>query len=162
MTVTQFVGLNIDQVLDQVRSLGLTIGTVSYFPNDEYAEGIVIWQSISQGEEVEVGTVINFQVSEGPGPQPSADPSPDVTDPVVEPTEDVNAPAGTAMVEVDLSPYDGIVTVRIEVGDRTVFDNAVNAAVESITSPVTGSGTEMVYIYINDQLMRSYPLTFTS
>ena len=85
-----------------------------------------------------------------------------MTDPVVEPTEGVNAPAGTAMVEVDLSPYDGIVTVRIEVGDRTVFDNAVNAAVESITRSVTGSGTEMVYIYINDQLMRSYPLTFTS
>lgn len=164
VTVTQFVGLNIDQVLDQVRSLGLTIGTVSYFPNDEYAEGIVIWQSISQGEEVEVGTVINFQVSEGPGPQPSADPSPDVTDPVVEPTEGVNAPAGTAVVEVDLSPYDGIVTLRIEVGDRPpVFDNAVDASkVDTFSRTVSGTGTETVKIYINNQLMRSYPLTFTS
>ena len=161
VTVTQFVGLNIDQVLDQVRSLGLTIGTVSYFPNHEYAEGIVIWQSISQGEEVEVGTVINFQVSEGPGPQPSADPSPDVTDPVVEPTEDVNAPAGSATVEVDLSPYEGTVTVRIEVGDQVVFNNSVDASeVDTFSRTVSGTGTETVKIYINNQLMRSYQVTF--
>ena len=161
VTVTQFVGLNIDQVLDQVRSLGLTIGTVSYFPNHEYAEGIVIWQSISQGEEVEVGTVINFQVSEGPGPQPSADPSPDVTDPVVEPTQDVNAPAGSATVEVDLSPYEGTVTVRIEVGDQVVFNNSVDASeVDTFSRTVSGTGTETVKIYINNQLMRSYQVTF--
>ena len=161
VTVTQFVGLNIDQVRDQVTSLGLTIGTVSFFPNEQYPEGIVIWQSISQGEEVDVGTVINFQVSEGPGPQPSADPTPDVTDPIVAPTEDVNAPAGTATVEVDLSPYDETVTVRIEVGDQVVFNNSVDASeVDTFSRTVSGSGTELVRIYINNQLMRSYQITF--
>ena len=68
------------------------------------------------------------------------------------------------MVEVDLSPYDGIVTLRIEVGDRPpVFDNAVDASkVDTFSRTVSGTGTETVKIYINNQLMRSYPLTFTS
>ncbi len=162
VTVTRFVGLNIDQVLDQVTSLGLTVGSVNEFHNNEYPEGVVIWQSISPGEQVDAGTVINFQVSLGSEPEPSVEPTPEASDPVVVPTDDVNAPAGTATVTVDLSPYEGTVTVRIEVGGRVVFNTAVNAEVGSITRSVTGTGTETVSIYVDDQLMRSYPLTFTS
>lgn len=161
VTVTNFVGLPIDQVRDQVTGLGLTIGTVSPFHNDEYPENVVIWQSLSVGDEVTPGTVINFQVSMGSAPEPSVEPTPGASDPIPGATQDVNAPAGTSTIHVDLSPYEGTVEVRIEVGGREIYDNRVNASdVGFLSQPVTGTGTQTVSVYIDGQLMQRYPLTF--
>ena len=161
VTVTNFVGLPIDQVRDQVTGLGLTIGTVSPFHNDEYPENVVIWQSLSVGDEVTPGTVINFQVSMGSAPEPSVEPTPGASDPIPGATQDVNAPAGTSTIHVDLSPYEGTVEVRIEVGGREIYDNRVNASdVGFLSQPVTGTGTQTVSVYIDGQLMQRYSLTF--
>ena len=161
VTVIDFLGVNIDQVRDQVNRLGLTMGSVTPFHSDEYAVDEVIWQSIEPNTQVDAGAVINFQISLGPEPEPSVEPSPEVSDPVVEPSQGVDLPAGTAMVEVDLSPYSGMVSVRIEVGGSTIFDNQVDATeVDSISQPVTGTGVQTVRIFINNNLMRSYELSF--
>ena len=162
VTVTTFVGLPIEQVRDQVKGLGLTIGTESPYHSDTYKEGVVIWQSISPNTQVPAGTVINFQVSLGPEPEPSVEPTPVGSNPIPEPSQDANAPAGSATVSVDLSPYDGTVEVRVEVGGQEVYDNRVNATdVDSLPVPVAGTGTQRVNIYINGQLVRAYDLTFT-
>ena len=163
VTVTNFVGLPIEQVRDQVTGLGLTVGTVNEYYNDEYEEGLVIWQSVSATTQVDAGTVINFQVSKGKRPQPSAEPEPTVSGALPEPSQDANVPSGTATVTVDLTPYDETVSVRILVGSQEVYDNAVNAAdIHTLRQPVTGTGIQTVSIYINDQLMRSYQLNFNA
>ena len=47
----------------------LDIGTVSYVYNDEYAEGLICYQSYSHGSWVEEGTIVDIKVSKGPEPQ---------------------------------------------------------------------------------------------
>ena len=161
VTVPRFVGLDIEQVRDQMNSLGLTVGTVSPFYNDEYPKDTVIWQSVDLGTQVEKGTVINFQISDGPAPEPSVEPTEEPSDPIVIPTQDVNVPVGTKEVTVNLSDYSGMVSVRILVGGRQIFDNMVDCSeVQYISRHVTGSGTQTVSIYINNSLVESYPITF--
>ena len=47
----------------------LEIGTVSYVYNNEYADGLICYQSYSHGSWVEAGTRIDIKVSQGPEPQ---------------------------------------------------------------------------------------------
>ena len=78
-----------------------------------------------------------------------------------DPTQSVDAPASTQTITVDLSPYEGTVDLRIVVGDVTVFHSGVDADMNTSKSvPATASGTQMVYIYINGQLVDSYPKPF--
>ena len=168
--VPRFINVNYDQIQKQLDSLGLKLGKVEENYNDEYAEGRVYWQSIGEGKEVEQGTAIDFWVSLGPEepepspseeePDPDESPEPSEDQPVAEPTQDVSAATSTQTVSVDLSHYTGTVYVRIIVGDVTLYDGGVEASTGVLNRQVTGSGQQMVYIYINDQLDRSYTLNF--
>ena len=170
VTVPRFINVNYDQIQKQLDSLGLKLGKVDEYHNDEYAEGRVYWQSIEEGKEVEQGTAIDFWVSLGPEepePSPSAEePDPDVSpepseeQPGVEPTQDVSVPTSTQTVSVDLSSYTGMVYVRIVVGDVVLYDGGVEASTGMLNRSITGSGQQMVYIYINNDLARSYTLNF--
>ena len=160
VSVTSFIGVDIEQVKEQVESLGLKFGQViSYEFSEEYAEGRVIWQSIEPYTTVDEGSVINFKVSKGPEPvvtpepTPSPVPSTDISDPPeVLPT--------TRSVQVDLSGYEGNVAVRIVVDSVTLFDGTVDASVGSFSRDVTGTGSQLVSIYINGALVSSYELQF--
>ena len=164
VTVTNFVGVDIDVVKSQLEGLGLTFGQILESEySDQYAAGRVTWQSIEPLDQVDEGSVINFKVSLGPEPIVSPDPSEDPsTEPT--PTSDISAPPEvvpvTRTVQVDLSGYEGIVSVRIVVGSTELFNNAVDASVGSITRDVTGTGSQLVSIYINGALSSSYELQF--
>ena len=169
VVVPRFINVNFDQIQSQLDSLGLKLGKVEYHHNDEYAEGRVFWQSIGERNEVEQGKAIDFWVSLGPEvpePTPSDEvpvtepPKPSGDQPTVEPTQDVSVPTSTQTIEVDLSGYVGTVNVRIVVGDVTHFDGAVDASTGTLSRQITGSGQQMVYIYIDYVLYRSYPLQF--
>ncbi len=166
-TVTNFLNVPLDQAKDQITQLGLKVGDVKEYYSDEYAEGRVSWQSVPAGEQVDKDTAIDLWVSLGPEPvetpEPSLEPSgpPVESSQAVEPTENVAASTSTQIIEVDLSAYEGTVNVRIVVGDVEVHNGAVDANQNiSFSKPVTGSGTQMVYIYINGTLVNSYPLAF--
>ena len=160
VNVTSFVGVDIEQVKSQVDGLGLTLGKVDPFYNDEYPEGTVIWQSIPPTTEVPAGTTINFQISLGPEPKPSEEPSVPPSQDIEVPSQGVDAPATTRSISVDLSPYDGKVDVRIMVGSAILFDGTVDSSVGTLTREITGTGTQPVWIYINDELIRCYDLEF--
>ena len=66
----------------------------------------------------------------------------------------------TRSVQVDLSGYEGSVAVRIVVGSVTLFDGTVDASVGSFSRDVTGTGSQLVSIYINGDLLSSYELQF--
>jgi len=166
-TVTNFLNVPLDQAKDQITQLGLKVGDVKEYYSDEYAEGRVSWQSVPAGEQVDKDSSIDLWVSLGPEPVETPEPSMEPSDPpaessqVVEPTENVAASTSTQIIEVDLSAYEGTVNVRIVVGDVEVHNGAVDANQNiSFSKPVTGSGTQMVYIYINGTLVSSYPLPF--
>ena len=166
-TVTRFLNLTQEDAEAQITGLGLKVGKVDRYYSDEYDEGRVMWQSKEPGEEVDKGTVIDLWVSKGPEPAPSPEPTPDQSEPPPEsgdlppePTEAL-APSSTQTITVDLSAYEGTVDVRIVVGEEEQFHGAVDANTNnSVSKPVTASGLQIVYVYINGQLTDSYPLSF--
>ena len=74
------------------------------------------------------------------------------------PSENVIAPTSTKNIDVDLSGYERPVSVRIVVGEMTLFDGKVEAESKSVSA--TASGTQTVYIYINDVLEDRYTVDF--
>lgn len=160
VTVSNFVGVDIEQAKAQIESLGLTLGKVDQFHSDEYPEGRVIWQSIPPTTEVPTGTTIDLQVSLGPEPVPSEEPSPSPSEEIPVPSADVGNVASTQTVRADLSGYEGAVGVRIIVGNTVLFDGTVESSTGSVTREITGTGTQLVTIYINGDLVESYYLEF--
>lgn len=168
VTVPSFVSWDLEDVERQLGAMGLIRGKVDNHPSSEYAEGKVIWQSVLG--EVEKGTVIDFWVSTGPEETeppatepPATEPpatDPPATDPPI-PTEDVGVPASTKFIDVDLSGFTGTVDVRIQVGDQVIFDGSVDASTGVLSKPATASGVQLVSIYINNELERSYHLNFS-
>ena len=127
------------------------------------------WQS--KTGEVEEGASIDLYVSKGPEPEPSAEPSPSAEPPAPEsgsgplpdPTQDVDAPAVTKDITVDLKAYEGLVNVRIVVGNQEIHNSPVDADQNlTFTKRATASGEQMVYIYINDNLVDSHWVDFRS
>ena len=169
-TVTRFINLTIEDAKLQIKQLGLVAKVTEHY-SDEYEVGRVSFQNIEQGTQVPKGTVIELWVSLGPEPEPSAEPSPSdevpgseppASDQLPDPTQDVAAPSTTKTINVDLSEYEGSVELRVVVGDVEVFKGTVDAN-QSLTKsiPVTGSGTQVAYIYINSSLVRSIPVDFS-
>lgn len=157
VNVPSFINVNIEQVKGQLDFLGLQIGKVEEFYSDEFDAGRVMWQSIDKNTTVEKGTVINFQVSKGPEPAPSPDPSESA---IIPPTSDVGDPSSTKTITVDLSRYSGMVSVRIIVGNSTIFDGSVDSSVGMLSRSVTASGIQTVSVYINNMLEYSYQEQF--
>ena len=174
VTVPPLVNMPIEKAKDEITRMELKVGHVDEQYNDEYPEGRVFWQSIDTGKEVEKGTSIDLYVSKGPEPEPSAEPTPSDEPPAGEtapgesgalpdPTQDVAAPAVTKDITVDLSAYEGLVNVRIVVGDKTIHNTPVDADQNlTFTKRATASGDQMVYIYINETQVDSYLLPFGS
>ena len=79
----------------------------------------------------------------------------------MEPTQDAAVPTSTQTITVDLSAYSGSVRVTIIVGENTIYDNNVDADMNTVVSrQVSGSGVQNVFIYITEILVNSYPLDF--
>ncbi len=162
-TVLPFVGVPIEQVRSQMASLNLVVGGPDTFYSDEWPAGFVMWQSIPEGTEVVWGTVIDLQVSLGPDPNavPTVSPEPSPSGDIIPPTTGVETPTTVRTVSVDLTSYTGTVSLRILVGDVTLYDGTVDcSAVPTVTREMTGTGTQQVNIFVNDELVDSYPLEF--
>lgn len=175
-TVTRFLNVPIEDAKVQIEQLGLKVGEVREQFSDEYAEGRVSWQSIEPSTQVDKGTSIDLWVSKGPEPVATPTPEPTPTPPPPsepsdmppaqtnqppEPTMNVSAAGSSQTVTADLSGYSGSVHVTITVGDKTIFDNKVDADLNnSVPRTVYGTGEQMVFIYINGVLVSSYLLRF--
>ena len=156
VAVPNFVDMNFEQAKSQLELLGLVLGEYPEFYSDEYPAGDIIWQSLTVGDEVEEGTVINFQISKGPelAPQPSEDPF------FPYPSENVGGEVSTKIVSVDLSEYEGFVSVQITVGNSVVHNGMINSDIGVLERHVTGSGTQPFSIYINGVLVQSGYIEF--
>ena len=175
-TVTRFLNVPIEEAKVQIEQLGLKVGEVREQYSDEYAEGRVSWQSIEPATQVDKGTSIDLWVSKGPEPVATPTPEPTPTPPPPsepsdvppaqtnqppEPTVNASAAGSSQTVTADLSGYSGSVHVTITVGDKTIFDNKVDADLNnSVPRTVYGTGEQMVFIYINGVLVNSYLLRF--
>ncbi len=171
----------IDDVMLILDSLGLK-AEVMEVTDETKEKGIVLYQSVIAESEVDVGSTIVFHISSGPLNEqdptggedlPGADDP--VEDPSVEPSQDpevspsapstppVDQPviATTKTVEVDLSEYTAVVQVRIEVGGAVQHNSPVDpTTMSTFSKPITGTGSQQVMIYVNDELKSSFVVNF--
>ncbi len=73
VTMKNLIGMTESNAKNTISSLGLSFGTSSAVYNDQYGEGIVVWQSVSSGESVAEKTKVYLQVSKGPKEAPEPD-----------------------------------------------------------------------------------------
>ena len=166
VTVPDLINTSLENVGQQLTKAGLVLRSVERFPSEKYAEGYVIWQSIEAYKEVDKGTEIDLWVSTGPAATEPPVTEPPVTEPPTEPpvteppteppvTEDpVVAPTVTKTITVNLRGYDLPVNLRIVVGGMTVFTGKVDT--ETVSKPATASGTQLVEIFIYDNVKGRY------
>ena len=60
------IGMTEAEAKSAIVNMGLAFGTSSPVYNDDWEEGLVVWQSVSSGEDVESGSKIYLQISRGP------------------------------------------------------------------------------------------------
>lgn len=80
VTMKNLIGMTESNAKNTISNLGLSFGTSSAVYNDQYGEGIVVWQSVSSGESVAEKTKVYLQVSKGPKEAPEPDNAGDGTE----------------------------------------------------------------------------------
>ena len=66
VTMRNLVGSSEAEAKATINNLGLSFGSSSYVYNDNYEEGLVVWQSAESGTRVEINSKVYLQVSKGP------------------------------------------------------------------------------------------------
>ncbi|MEA5074098.1 MAG: Stk1 family PASTA domain-containing Ser/Thr kinase [Eubacterium aggregans] len=79
VNVPGIVGLAKSDADSRIQANGLSVGTVTEEHSSTYATGVVIRQSPSEGTQTERGSAVNYVVSSGPEPTPTATPAPTTT-----------------------------------------------------------------------------------
>ena len=142
MTVPQFVGQNIDDVLPQLEAFKLIcdVNTDVEIVQNARENGTILWQSLPALTTAKEGDRIKFQVSSG------------LTD--------------TQMPIVIELPQDGrsIVTIEVYVGDESTpqYRDTVDCSDQYVNVMLTGFGTQMIRVYFDGELeqSQSYQLQF--
>lgn len=167
VTVPDFLTMSLEAAKEQIKSAGLTLGGATPVKSDKPKDTIVN-QSFAYGTTVAEGTTIYFQVSAGPeegvevSPSPSVSPTPDPNAtpepsapvaPPPSPSVPVDANATTKTISVDVSG-DGNETVhlKVECGGTIWFDKDVQRLLMKVPVSITGTGTQTVNIYLDNQL----------
>lgn len=130
----KIVGQSVQDAENALKAFGLKIGTKGEEPSDEYKAGIISWQSIEPGTEIEVNTAIDILVSTGPKEEPQAEPEPD---PPVQ--EDKEIPFNISLTPLVDKEEIEIRIDRIQDGIReTVYNKVHKVDGNTITIPLKG------------------------
>ena len=122
--------------------------------DDEVEEGKVISQYPAEGTEVAEGTDVNLVISLGPDPATQEPDPPPSVDP------DINTV--TREESIDLSDFDGIISVRVLMDGVEVANETVDTAMQaSLSVRVTGTGVKTLAIYINGVASGTQSVDFT-
>lgn len=135
--VPSVTGQSIDQARRMLEDLGLKVGSTEEIASDK-TKGIVVYQSIAPNTEVEEGTAITLHYSKGPD----------------------SKPISSQPITVTLPTDRESVTVRITVGGQEVYNQVVNTSVNTVTTSISGTGTQEVCIYIDDELVETKDVQF--
>lgn len=126
---------NYQDATAELKSKQIFISKLNYESSTEYAQGIVIRQSVAAGTEVEQGSTVELVISEGPGPS-----------------------IGQATVKFDI-PNDGQDHVlRIEVEDDSGTRNAYNAkhaSGDKVEKIVEFNNKGRISVYLDDVFVRT-------
>ena len=137
VVVPTLTGQSLDKARQMLTDLELKVGSVEEVTSDQ-TKGLVVYQSIAPGTQVEKGTAITLHYSKGPESQPIS----------------------SKPVTVTLPEDRETVTVRITVGGKEAYNQTVDTSVGSVVTPVEGTGTQQICVYIDGALVDQYDETF--
>ena len=165
-TMLTVEGMTLDkakELLEGENGLGLVVKAV-YIDSDKPKDTVLL-QSIPANTQVEEGTTVTLQVSNGSGTseeQPSVEsPTPEEPTPSTSPTPSVDTEVKTKQYSVVLpdGDPDEIVTVRIN-GSGYDQTKQVPLMVQSVVFNITGKGKQKYDIYINGEKDHSIEIDF--
>ena len=147
ITVPTLTGISLENARSLASGVGLRISNVTEIYSKQPA-GQVIYQSIPANTTVEEGTTITLQVSKGPEPET---PTPPTTH--------------TKTIDITLpQPGEGAegatIAVRVTVNGAEAYADDVNPEQGTIYVQISGSGTQEVCVYFDNQLHESYSVNF--
>jgi len=167
--VPLLIGLPIEDAKDELKSVGLNVGTIREVESSR-AKGTVVYQSVKENTEVEKESAINLQISSGISEQqqqspsgneqnPADDPKPPVQqeEPSVQPPAQ-DAKSRTITIKLPQSPEQ--FTLSAKINGVVVYSSSHNASEGSATITVHGNGTQSVSIYIDNKLYNEVSVKF--
>ncbi len=149
-----------------------TLGLVVVFDepqySNDYAEGLVCWQSIQTGTEVDKGSTIHLRLSKGA--DPSTSPAPEITPtptpgastaPEVSPTPGSGGALKPISYTVNLASSDKeTVRVRVTVNGQDQFNEDVQTVLGVRVVTLYGTGFQQVDVYLDGQLSETRMMNF--
>ena len=161
-TVPTVEGMTLEEATDVLHDYDLEVGEITEVHSETVEAGRVVLQGVKAATEVEAGTKVNLQVSLGSAnPDQSSDPDPDTSD---NPTTSDTPVTNTTVKEINfnLSNYTGTIHLKVLVGDTVVMDGEVDTSIGLWSRQVTSSGVQSVKYYVDDVLVRSDTVDFSS
>lgn len=143
------VGMKVDTAIATLRALGFQKVTVDPVESTE-EDGIVLEQNYEPDVELDVNTTIKLRVSQ------KVEETTDPTDPTTEPEITMNV-----VISLPESEKDFTLSIR-QNGVKVMNDITVIAGARSITVTMTGTGTQVYDLYINDEFFNTQSVTFVA
>ena len=154
VSVTSVIGKTEDEAKNTLSSLGLSV-TVTYDEDTSKENGVVLKQSIDAGKEVEEGAEITLTVNKLTETK-SATLTVNVKS-LLDGKVEYGEPSSSANTtnetnSISTTPTVKNVTVRIVVGEDTVYRNSIDPTTTNLVQTISGKGTVTVKVYIDDVL----------
>ena len=130
VTVPDLLGKTEDEAKTAIKDAGLKLKTVASTEDTTKDDGVVVKQSLEAGTEVDKNSTITITVNKLQAQK--------------EATINVNVKSLNGSAEAE-----GKVKLKINVNDDTVYNQSVNAQVESISQKISGKGTVTVKVYLD-------------
>ena len=141
---------------NEILKLGLTIGNVQPQPSNEFAKGIVTWQSYLTGTELESKTVVDLYISSGPEEtsEPEEPEEPEVDENEENPDNGNKEKSFTFTVTpLQEQAETRIKVIRIQDGaSEVVYDKTHNVNEGEITITTSGKLGSKFEVYYDDNL----------
>lgn len=139
------------EALALLEAAQLEWGDPTYI-EQEGTPGLVVYQSVAAGTEVEAGTSITYQLSKEPEviePDPVIDPDPAVDPNPVTPV-DPTPPQPTGNVyNVKLMDSDGAIALQVYLDYTMIYNGTHYSSEGTVPVRITETGSHTVYVYQN-------------
>jgi len=153
------IGLNLEVAKSKIIANGLSVGQITEENSEDTEAGIVIKQSVSTGEDVEMGTNILMTVSLGPLAPIVKEEEPVIPDEGTDNPTDKTYPL-TISLPTDKEKVLVVVQRVTNEGREIIYSKEVNTSEQSIIINIEGTGTQTFEIYIDNALYDKADVTF--
>jgi len=152
VSMPKLVGLTEEQSRNALSAHDLKMGEIIREPNEDYEAGIVFWQSIEPGYQIETETAIDLMISTGPPQAPEEPEEPEVPEEPGSPAEEEIPFVVSVTVEGEDDRVN-IKIVRVQDGKKQIVYNQTHAVGEEVQIYLSGKPDSTFEIYQNDKLI---------